>query len=141
MVRYFLFFILTLISFAACKDDDDQRVPNVPVDITLSLNLPQWQPLNTPGGWVYVTGGSRGIIVYRAGTEEFTAMDRHCPYEPINGDRVHVLEDNIIAADTNVCGSRFVITDGSVTQGPASFPLTTYRTSYNGAINELRVFN
>lgn len=137
------FIICVVILFCnACREDDSiNRVPNVPVDITLSLNLPQWQAINSPGGWVYVTGGSRGIIIYRLSQDDFMAMDRHCPYEPQEFDRVDVLENNIIAEDSLNCGSKFVLTDGSVTQGPAVFPLTTYQTTFNGTINQLRIFN
>jgi hypothetical protein len=69
-------FILALfftVSFTSCNDDDnndDLRVPNVNTDIDLNLNLPQYSPLQNPGSWVYVTGGSRGIIVYRVGIED-----------------------------------------------------------------------
>ncbi len=125
----------------SCRKDAEDRVPNTPVDIELFLNNPSYIDLSVVGGWTYITGGSRGIIVYRNGPEEFIAMDRHCPYEVQNNNRVFVNETNIIAEDSLGCGSKFVITDGSVTEGPSLFPLTRYQTSYNGAINKLRIFN
>jgi nitrite reductase/ring-hydroxylating ferredoxin subunit len=133
--------VLLIFSGASCKKDGDDRVPNVPVDITLNLNNPSFIGLSVVGGWAYITGGSRGIIVYRNAPEEFVALDRHCPYEVENRDKVDVDDSNILAADTVGCGSRFVITDGSITQGPAQFPLTQYQTTYNGTINQLRIFN
>lgn len=126
---------------ASCKKDQDDRVPNVPVNIELSLNNPSFIGLSVVGGWAYITGGSRGIIVYRNAPEEFVALERHCPYEVNNGDQVHVTDSNILASDTTNCGSTFVLTDGSITEGPASFPLTRYQTTYNGTTNQLRIFN
>ena len=132
---------MLVLSGSSCKKDQDDRVPNVPVDIELSLNNPSFIGLSVVGGWVYISGGSRGIIVYRNAPEEFVALDRHCPYEVINGDRVHVTDSNILASDTTNCGSTFVLTDGSITEGPASFPLTRYQSTFNGSTNQLRIFN
>ena len=126
---------------SSCKKDREDRVPNVPVDIELFLNNPSFIGLSVVGGWAYISGGSRGIIVYRSGPEEFIALERHCPYDVNNNDRVHVTDSNILASDTISCGSIFVITDGSITQGPAEFPLTRYQTSFNGTSNQLRIFN
>lgn len=144
MIKAFLklTLILTLvISNSSCKKDSSEQVPNTLVDIELFLNNPSYIDLSVVGGWTYITGGSRGIIVYRSGPEEFIAMDRHCPYEVENNDQVHVDDTNIIAVDSLSCGSKFVLTDGSVTQGPSAFPLTRYQTTYNGSINKLRIFN
>jgi len=134
--------LLMLFVFAAsCKNDQDNRVPNVPVDITLSLNNPSFIGLQVVGGWAYITGGSRGIIIYRNAPEEFIALERHCPYEVNERDIIHVTDSNILASDTLSCGSAFVLTDGSISQGPAEFPLTRYQTTFNATSNQLRIFN
>jgi len=137
----FLFLFSVVIVYSSCKKDQENRVPSVPVDIEIFLNNPSYIDLTVVGGWAYITGGSQGIIVYRSGPEEFIALDRHCSFETENNDRVFVEGSNIIVSDTLNCGSSFVLTDGSVTQGPATFPLTQYQTNYNGTVNKLRIFN
>lgn len=84
------------------------------------------------GQWVYVTGGYKGIIVYRPQSDEFMAYERACPHDPLTeGARVEVETSGLIAVDS-VCGSQFILTDGSPIKGPASIPLKQYRTSWDG---------
>src|SRR5687768_13292985 len=59
-------------------------IPNVLVDLTVNINNPGYINLTAVGGWMYMNGGSRGIVVYRYSPDEFNAFDRHCPYEPEN---------------------------------------------------------
>ncbi len=132
--RYILALLLLVYFFAGlgCNKERYERVPNVFVNFTIDLNQAQYTPLQITGGWVYVTGGYRGIIVYRKTFEEFVALDRTSTYKPESeGNRVVVEENNLIAADT-VSGSRFLLLDGSVVEGPAPFGLKQYRTSFDG---------
>jgi nitrite reductase/ring-hydroxylating ferredoxin subunit len=125
--------------FASCDKQRTTGVPPVNIDISINVNLPEYANLQVPGGWVYLTGGSQGIIVYRANAESFTAVDRHCPYQPENLCRVTVDVSNVIARDTACCHSAYLLFDGSVTQGPSSFNLTRYQTNWNGTT--LRIYN
>lgn len=130
---------LALLALCACKKDQQTGVPPTTVNISINVNLPEYTDLQVPGGWVYLTGGSLGLIVYRKNTDEFVALDRHCPYQPNNLNRVFVDESGVLAKDTAGCGSTFLLLDGSVTQGPSSFALTHYNTTWNGAT--LHIFN
>lgn len=129
--------VITMAS--ACNRDRQGGVPLTPVDIAINVNNPSYVDLAVPGGWLYLTGGSLGIIVYRRSPDEFVAMDRHCPYQPEELCRVFVDESEIIARDTLCCGSAFLITDGSVNQGPSALSLKRYNTSFNGTT--LRIYN
>lgn len=123
----------------SCKKDTIDVVPNVYVNIYIYTTDPEFVNLNAVGGWVYITGGSRGIVVYRNSIEEFMAYDRHCTYEPINScARIEMEQSNITAVDS-CCGSKFVITDGSVITGPASLPLKRYQAKLEGST--LHIFN
>src|SRR5689334_4248909 len=117
---------------SSCKKDQVGGVPTTDVDISININLPAYADLAVPGGWLYLTGGSQGIIVYRASNEQFVAMDRHCPYQPQNSCKVYVDDTQVIARDTACCGSAYLIIDGSVSQGPSSFGLKRYNTLFNG---------
>lgn len=130
--------LLSLFIFSGCKKED-KSIPNTSVDIYIYTSDPSFIALNAVGGWVYITGGSRGIIVYRKTNTDFTALDRHCTFQPKNScARVAVDSSNVIAVDT-CCGSKFLITDGTIQNGPASVPLKQYATTFDGSV--LHIYN
>jgi hypothetical protein len=117
----------------ACNKQDKYPIPNVPVNITINLDLPSYQALNAPGGYAYVNGGSRGIVVYR-NFDEFVALDRHSTYDSDNPDAiVHVNPDNVFELIDTLSDSRFSITNGGVLGGPAKFGLKRYSAYWDGA--------
>lgn len=124
---------------AGCKKDNPNTVPNKAVDIYLYTNNPSFINLNATGGWVYITGGVRGILVYRKSPSDFMAYDRNCTYQSSDACATVIVDaTNIIATDT-CCHSKFSIFDGSVTQGPAGLPLKAYSTTFDG--NVLHIYN
>ena len=127
-----LLFIL-LFAAAGCRDNNISRVPDVPVNIVININQPAFFDLTVPGGWVYVTGGSRGIIVYRKSMEEFIALERHSPYQPEDNCAVVVADDNVLINDP-CSDSKWLIMDGTIVQGPTAFALKTYYTSFSNSI-------
>ncbi|HCA82398.1 MAG TPA: hypothetical protein DEP18_01325 [Flavobacteriales bacterium] len=140
MKKSALFFTFLACFLFSCRKDDD-RIPDVLVDISVNINNPGYFNLQAIGGWMYFEGGSRGILVYRRSQDEFMAYDRHCPWEPANpcGKITVDTSSNIIARDA-CCGSAFVMTDGSVSQGPASRPLKQYLVYWDG-LSILRIYN
>lgn len=132
-------FACATLTGTGCKKDRNINVPVVPVDIEINLNLPAYNALTVTGGWLYITGGSEGLIVYRKGPDEFTAMDRHCTYQPENLCKVTVDDSQVMARDTTCCHSAFLLMDGSVADGPAVLGLKLYHTTFNGTV--LRIFN
>jgi len=109
------------------------------VNIYINSANPEFIDLNAVGGWTYIIGGSRGIIVYRASTNDFKAYDRHCTYDVTNSCGLVAVEVNNITGRDDCCGSKFLLTDGSVTQGPANLPLKQYQTTFDGSV--LHIFN
>jgi hypothetical protein len=110
------------------------------VDVTININDPQFIDLVPVTGWEYLTGGASGLIVYRFSQDEFRAYDRRSTYQPEDGCRVSVSEDNITIRDDSLCSqSSWLIVDGSVITGPAAAPLQQYNTSFNPPF--LRIFN
>lgn len=140
-MKYFpviLFCALALLG-GSCKKDTESTVPFAPVDIYIYTSSPSFVNLNSVGGWVYIDGGVRGILVYRKSSSEFMAYDRNCTYQSSNPcATVHVDASNIIAKDT-CCNSEFSMYDGSVLQAPASLPLKTYNTTFDG--NVLHIYS
>ena len=121
------------------KDDNNSNIPLVNVNYTININNPAYNSVQVSGGWMYLNGGSRGIILYRANNDEFKAMDRHCTYNPTSSCALVSVDNTNITAYDDCCGSKFLITDGSVTQGPANLPLKQYNTSFDGSV--LRIYN
>ena len=139
--RGFAFFLGLLLFFLTdCTKNNENPVPTVYVDFTIYLSQPAYTNLNAVGGWVYLTGGARGIIVYRLSIDTFKAYDRNCTYNPSDADaRVSVDSSGLFAVDAS-CGSKFVLIDGSVNHGPATVSLRQYNASYDG-VNSVHVYN
>jgi nitrite reductase/ring-hydroxylating ferredoxin subunit len=135
------FFLLIITSFvlAGCKKETDNNVPYSPVDVYLYTNNPSFINVSVVGGWVYISGGIRGILVYRKSNSEFMAYDRNCTYQSSQPCATVVVDATNIAAKDTCCNSRFSLYDGSVYQGPASVPLKAYNTTFDG--NVLHIYN
>lgn len=134
--RIFIAFIFVL-SGPACKKQDD-IVPNVYVDVFVYLNQPANVSLNSIGNWKYIDGGVKGtagIVLYRRSMDEFVAFDRVCTYQPKNLCAVEVESSNVQLKDA-CCGSKFLLYDGSPSNGPASRALKQYNVSFlNGVVH------
>ena len=133
MIRISGCLLAILLLFSACRDRNRNRVPDVPVNIAINIYQPDFFNLTVPLGWVYVTGGSRGIIVYRKSETEFVALERHSPFQPEDNCAVTVNEDGTIITDP-CSDSKWLISDGTIVQGPTAYPLVTYSTSYSNPI-------
>jgi hypothetical protein len=138
MLKKLAYIVFALILMSSSCRDRNTQIPFVNTDFDLNINLPAYQDLNVPTGWIYVNGGSRGIIIYRHTQDEFVAFDRHSTYDVEASCQVEVLEDNITIEDP-CSGSQWLIIDGSVMNGPATFQLEPYNTQWNPPI--LRIYN
>ncbi len=122
--------LLNLFLFSSC-DENKNPIPTVYVDIYIDLNDTQYYDLQSVGGYVYITGGVNGILIYRSSADEFRAYDRTCPYDPDIG-RVIVNDSRLNAVDSVGCKSEFsLLLDGAVSQGPSQFPLKAYTCIYD----------
>jgi nitrite reductase/ring-hydroxylating ferredoxin subunit len=133
-----LLFIFLFLTMTTCKKDKDE-IPSVSVNILIDPNSTQYLPLNSTGGYVYLTGGVKGIIVYRLSMNEFMAYERDCPYQPSNSCAQVEVEPSGLTLVDSCCGSKFIITDGSVINGPANRSLKYYNNTYDG--NMLHIYN
>ena len=129
---WFCFFSINIL-LTSCKEKEPYPIPNIPVNISINLDLPSYQSLNSPGGWVYIPGGSRGIVVYR-NFDEFVALDRHATYESDNNCAiVNVDTINYFILNDSCSSSQYNIIDGTVVTGPAKWGLKRYNASWDGA--------
>lgn len=140
-----LFFIA--FGFLACeKDPPNPNIPDIYLNVTIDPNSTIYQPLNTAGGWMYLTAEppSRGIIVHRISLDEFAAFERMPPNNPnqcCRGDictRLLVDEHYPFAKDT-CTGTLFSLLDGHIFEGEGRYPMTRYQAEYFNGL--LRIFN
>lgn len=133
-------FGLLLLS-AKCNNQNQHPVPFVPVDITIDMQLPSYSNLQGVGGWTYLNGGSRGIIVYRKAIDEFVAFDRHAPSDPEGSCPMALYPDdqNFLQLIDSCNNAVFSLYDGSPVSN-SIFGLRQYATQFNGN-NLLRVYN
>ena len=130
--------VLFLLLGNACSKDETNDIAQYYVDFTIYLNEPSCVDLTVVGGWMYVNAGTKGGIIYRKSTTEFTASERNCTFDPTASCSIVQVLSGISAVDS-CCSSRFSIFDGSVINGPATRPLYQYKTLFDG--NALRVYN
>lgn len=134
----FILFIGTMLF--GCTKNNNHPVPSIPFDITINITLPSYSNLIGVSGWAYVNGGSKGIIVYRRGVDDFIAFDRHSPAD-VNGDCPPLFPDanNYLQLNDTCMTATFSLYDGSPISG-SDYGLRQYQTAWNG--NEtLRIYN
>ncbi len=137
-IKILLTFILLVSGINSCNDKD-HVVPYRYVNFSISIYDPEFVTLTSPGNSITVTGGVNGIVIYRISETDFAAYDRTCTYQVEENCQVSVDNTGVFAVDSVCCSSEFLLLDGSVTNGPATYPLKPYNTSFDGTY--LRVFN
>ena len=141
MKQLLIFCLGFLLLSAKCNNQNQHPVPFVPVDITIDIQLPSYSNLQGVGGWTYLNGGSRGIIVYRKAIDEFVAFDRHAPSDPEGSCPIALYPDdqNFLQLIDSCNNAVFSLYDGSPVSN-SIFGLRQYATQFNGN-NLLRVYN
>jgi hypothetical protein len=141
-MKFVLFLVISIVLLSAsCNKNGSNPVPNIPFDITIDINLPSYSNLSGVGGWAYVNGGSRGIIVYRRALDEFVAFDRHSPADPEGTCFLPLFpdNDNFLQLKDTCNNATFSLYDGSPISN-SQFGLRQYRTVFNGT-DLLRIYN
>ncbi len=136
-----IWFLMAFVSVAlnSCERGTASGIPYVPVNYQIIVSNPEFSPLLAVGGWLYIGGGSRGIIVYRFSPDEFRAYDRHCTFQVTENCRTSMDNTDITTVDTECCDSKFLIVDGAPIAGPAAVGLHQYNTQFDG--NTLIIYN
>ena len=137
-----IFILLIIFLISGCKKNTNQNpVPNIPFDITINIDFPSYSSLIGVGGWTYVSGGSRGIIVYRKSTDSFVAFDRHSPKDPEGICTKPLTPDssNFLQLIDICSAAKFSLYDGSAISN-SEFGLRQFQTVWNGT-NSLRIYN
>lgn len=137
----FILGVLIVLLISSCKVKNNNPVPNVPFDLTIDMTLPTYDDLLGVGGYAYVNAGSRGVIVYRRGIDDFVAFDRHSPAD-VNGTCGQPLtpdDNNFLMLNDTCNNAQFSLYDGSPISG-SEFGLRQYATGWGGGTT-LRIYN
>ena len=132
--------LLLVLMNTSCENETSRpEIPDVLVSFVIDPNSTTYLELNHPGGWAYLTGGYNGILVYRSTSTEFMAYDRACPWDFQDQNARLNVEASGITCVCPVCGSKYVMTDGTPFEGPSRIMLKPYQTTYDGIL--LYVYN
>ena len=134
-VRVWLIAAVFMMGSSSCKKETAPNdIPYVYVNFHIDPNGTQYLNLNAVNGWETVTGGYNGILIFRKSVNEFAAFERACPYDPgTEGAQVRV-DKSGITCYCLVCGSKFIMVDGTPYEGPSRYPLKQYSTIYDGVM-------
>ena len=139
--------VLVLSMTLSCKKDSLDIIPNVRFNAEINLDSPQYSGSNPfiirPNG-VNRYIGVKGVVVWETGLDKFYAFDLMCTHRHDNGAvyLVEIVKAGDVILECPACHSKFnvAVEYGSVTEGPAQWPLKRYQTSVSGN-NVLRIWN
>jgi hypothetical protein len=142
----FLLFIsmVLLLTLNNCKKDkaptsNGKTMPHAYVNFWIDLTSISYSALNNIGGYVTVSGGVNGILIYRSSNDEYMAFDRQCTLLSDSCVQLTVDKSGLYIVDTK-CKSKFIILDGAPDpKSPSQIPLLRYQTSNDGV--NLHVYN
>jgi hypothetical protein len=139
-LRFILMFSVGFV-LSACIKNSNHPVPNIPFDLTINITLPTYSSLMGVSGYAYVNAGSKGVIVYRRGIDDFVAFDRHSPADIAGTCATPLTPDstNFLMLNDECNDAVFSLYDGSPVSG-SEFGLRQYAVAWNGT-ETLRIYN
>ncbi len=132
-------FILTKISIIllfvnySCQGLGEHPVPNVAVSVQINIMLPSYSNLQSVGGYAYVNGGVKGLVIYRRSIDEFVCYDRMSTAEGgYDCTPLEVDQDNFLFLNDQCSDAVYSLLDGTVISGNAVYGLRNYQTNFDG---------
>lgn len=135
--------IISVLTFVSCGRTVEtvSCFPTSTIGVTLNLNLPAYQSLQTVGGWTYIdeqSAGTRGLIVVRT-NGGFKVYDRNAPHICPESNTTLQVESNIKIVCPKDNASWILLTGEPV--AVAQIPPKTYAYTYNSGTNTLLIYN
>jgi hypothetical protein len=140
-MKKFFFALITVLALSNCTNNSQNNdiLPNIPVNETINTDLPAYQNLVVPGGWAYAPGGISGIIVYNINGSQFKAFERSAPHIPSSSCSQMIVE-NGLRMKCLCDDSEFNILNGAPLTDGVSYSAREYLvTNLNGSV--LRITN
>ncbi len=122
---------ITLLVIISCDPEVYDGIPYAFVEIDINLNLTTYFDLQRDGGFVYIIGGLKGIILYRENENTYRAFEQSSPVNPTAACAiVEVDESQLFLIDR--CSNAVFDFEGNPTNGVSAFPLKQYITILEG---------
>lgn len=135
-VKIFIFILMIAVLTVSCDKNQNSLIPNVPVSLTIDLNI--INDLTVPGNSRFFSEvGYSGIIVYCELPGSWYAFDATCTHEISTTCKV---ENEGILGTCSCCGSQYVFVGGTPSKGPAALPLKQYNVAVINS-SKIRVYN
>ncbi len=136
-----LYFILLYLPIG-CVKEEKQIIPDVSVDFSINLNLPNYNVLSNPNVAIKYPGvgyNRNGVIVYRYSLDEFYAFDATCPQHIDVSTSINLDQNGTSGTATCPhCNTIYYLVSGGTSKG---YPLKKYRTSFDVNSKIVYVFN
>ncbi len=141
-----ILFILILVVFTTCGNDDNQAdcvsplLPNYGFDTgsTINLNLPQYSGLQFPGNTLYINGYSvKGFYLYNTGSS-IVAFEASDPAHAPSSCSLMTLSGIELSCECGD-GNKYQLLTGQQIAGEGAYCLRAYRVEQIG--NIVRVYN
>lgn len=142
-MRATLFFLLVTFNIlSGCKTTRNHPVQPPPFQIEVNLTLPSYSGLQGISGYAYVSGGVKGIVIYRKSQNEFVAFDRMATTEDAAECETGIVinPDNFLVLDDPCSDTQYSLFDGSIVNGDVEWGLRGYIVQFDGS-NTLRILN
>jgi hypothetical protein len=125
--------LFLLFAIIGCKGMGDHPVPNVAVNVQINILLPSYSALQSVGGYAYVNGGVKGLIVYRRSISEFAVYDRMSTASGgFDCTPLEVDTDNYLFLNDACSNAVYSLIDGSLVSGDAIYGLRSYQSNFDG---------
>lgn len=127
-----LYAVALLLLLSACRKNKECDVPIGNASFTIDLRSADAAHLTDIGGYVYASGGNKGVCVLHVSANEYNAFERTCPHDHDVAVEVDS-ESGGLVLQCPKCGSRFLATDGMPLEGSVtSCYLYQYSASLDG---------
>jgi len=140
MRKWMLFAVTVFFVASVSCNRNNTMLPTVSFSITVNINEPSFFDATVPMGWVYYNGPNVNLIVYRVDQEHFNIYDARSTYNPTNPCYVRVNSDNVTVSD-QCSASKWLLNDGSLISGPATYALLDYSYSFDPVTGVLHMYN
>jgi len=141
MVKKLFFILISIVLVVSCKEPEyNDLLPNVTVNFTVNMNLPQYSDLQIPGTYKESPSniGVKGIIIYNF-NNTYKAFDLACPHLAVSSCSKMEFDGSLflkcLCDDTT-----FSIYDGSPQSNGASNWAREYKVQVLGG-NRLQITN
>lgn len=117
--------IVSCLTGCGGKEDPSPALPNPVVNEQIVLSNIQNRALRLDGGYIYHSGGTRGIIVYRQNSNTYRAFERLCPYQPQTHCALVSVDKSTFFMRDSCCTTQWNFA-GDAIGGPGARPLVQY---------------